>query len=454
MDLEAQGIARLPNINPEEPGKVAFIQGALPGELVTYITTKQKARFEKGRVLEIHRPAVFRTQPKCQWFGKCGGCTMQHLDSRAQLSMKQRVLEDNLWHLAKIKPEIMMRPLMGPEWGYRYRARLSVVNRSIKKGTVLVGFHEAQNAYVADMTSCEVLPELISKLLPKLRDLVMSLSIRDRLPQIELAIGELDTVEKTQSLERGKPVLVFRHLLPFTQEDQDYLKTFAIEHDIWLWTQAQGPETVKPFYPQTGKLLYRLPEFGVEIPFLPTDFTQINHQMNRSLVGKAVRLLEVQKADRVLDLFCGIGNFTLPLATVAHEVVGIEGSKQLTERAMQNAKHNHLSAKVSFQCANLFEIDASTIRSWGRAERWLIDPPRDGAFALAKGLVELANSTDPDDQTFLPKRLVYVSCNPATLARDVDLLVNQARYRLLQAGVMNMFPHTSHVESMAVFERS
>lgn len=453
MDLDAQGIARLPNTNSDEPGKVAFIQGALPTERVTYITTKQKARFEKGRVLEIHRSAVFRTQPKCPWFGKCGGCTMQHLDSRAQLSIKQRVLEDDLWHLAKVKPQTMMRPLIGPQWGYRYRARLSVVNRSIKKGTVLVGFHEAQNAYVADMTSCEVLPRIISGLLPKLRDLVMSLSVRDRLPQIELAIGELDTYEETQSLDRGKPVLVFRHLLPLTKDDQEKLKNFAINQDIWLWTQAQGPETAKPFYPQTGTLLYRLPEFGIEIPFLPTDFTQINHQMNRALVGKAIRLLAPQKDDRVLDLFCGIGNFTLPLATLAKEVLGIEGSQQLTQRAMQNAKHNGLSEKVSFDCANLFEVDVTTIKSWEPAQRWLIDPPRDGAFALAKALTELVKSNDPADTQYLPKRLVYVSCNPATLARDVDLLVNEAGYQLIQAGVMNMFPHTSHIESIAVFER-
>jgi len=456
MDLEAQGIARLVDEHGQ-PGKVAFIQGALPLEEVTYITTKQKARFEKGRLLEIHRPSVFRTKPKCPWFGKCGGCTMQHLDPRAQIAIKQRVLEDNLWHLAKVKPETIMRPLLGPQWGYRYRARLSVVNRSIKKGVVLVGFHEPQHAYVADMTSCEVLPEVISNLLPRLRELVMSLSVRDHVPQIEVAIGEIEegVINTLTGVEASmKPVLVIRHLKPFTQADQDQLKTFATKHHVWLWTQAQGLDSVRPFEPSTGELFYRLPEFGIEIPFLPTDFTQINHQMNRALVGKAVRLLDPQSDERVLDLFCGIGNFTLPLATRAQGVLGIEGSQSLTSRATANAAHNALSDKLDFRSANLFEIDSTTIKSWGIAQKWLIDPPRDGAFAVVKGLADLAHSKDQSEHAFLPKRMVYVSCNPATLARDVDVLVNQAGYVLRQAGIMNMFPHTSHVESIAVLDRA
>lgn len=450
VDLDAQGIGRLPAEDDHEKGKVVFVPGTLPGELIKYEVTREKARFEKGRLKEILKPAVFRRQPRCQWFGKCGGCTMQHLDSRAQLAIKQRALEDNLSHLGKVSPDEILRPLLGPEWGYRYRARLSVVNRSIKKGVVLVGFHEAQHRYVADMTSCEVLPTIISDLLPALRILVMGLSIRDRLPQIEVAIGELDHSENGSSLL--KPVLVIRNLLPFTKEDISVLKNFADVHKVWLWTQDKGPESVKPFYPVDGELYYRLPEFGINIPFLPTDFTQVNHQMNRALVGKAIRLLEPLPTDRVLDLFCGIGNFTLPLATKSREVVGIEGSAVLTKRAKDNAVHNQIDHKVSFLQSNLFEVDGSSIKSWGKADRWLIDPPRDGAFELSKAIAELRQSGDEQSLAYLPKRIVYVSCNPATLARDAGILVNDAGYVLKKAGVMNMFPHTSHVESMAVFD--
>jgi 23S rRNA (uracil1939-C5)-methyltransferase len=454
VDLDAQGIGRLPTEDEHQTGKVVFVKGALPGEQIRYEVTREKARFEKGRLKEILKPAVFRRKPQCEWFGTCGGCTMQHLDSRAQLAIKQRALEDNLNHLGKVSPEQMLRPLMGPEWGYRYRARLSVVNRSIKKGVVLVGFHEAQHRYVADMTSCEVLPKIISDLLPALRVLVMNLSIRDRLPQIEVAIGELDQLEGDRNSSLLKPVLVIRNLLPFTQEDISVLKAFSDEHGIWLWTQAKGPETVKPFYPEVGELYYRLPEFGINIPFLPTDFTQVNHQMNRALVGKAIRLLQPKSTDRILDLFCGIGNFTLPIATQSREVVGIEGSAVLTKRAKDNAVHNHIEHKTSFLQSNLFEVDANSIKDWGKADRWLIDPPRDGAFELSKALVELRRSAVPGDLDYLPKRIVYVSCNPATLARDAGVLVNDAGYKLKQAGVMNMFPHTSHVESIAVFDLS
>ena len=454
MDLDAQGIGRLPSVDQEVNGKVVFIQGALPGELVTYQATREKARFEKGRLKDVLKKAPYRREPLCPWYKKCGGCTMQHLDSKAQLAIKQRVLEDQLRHIGRVAAESILRPLIGPEWGYRYRARLSVVNRSIKKGTVLVGFHEPQHRYVADMLSCDVLPKIISDLLPNLRQLVMDLSIRDRLPQIEIAIGEevSDQLGAQDSNDLLKPVLVIRNLLPFTSEDVEVLKSFADEHRVWLWTQEKGPETVKPFYPEEGELFYRIPEFGIEMPFKPTDFTQVNHQMNRALVGKAIRLLEPGPHEHVFDLFCGIGNFTLPLATLSKETFGIEGSAQLTERARDNAIHNGLADKVSFANANLFEVNACTIKSWGVADKWLIDPPRDGAFALSKALGDLAQSSDSEDLKYLPKRIVYVSCNPSTLARDADVLVHQAGYVLKKAGVMNMFPHTSHVESMAVFD--
>jgi 23S rRNA (uracil1939-C5)-methyltransferase len=454
LDLDAQGIARLaPNeeeLSQGQGGKVIFIKGALPTERVTYTITSDKARFSKAKVREILKPAVFRAEPKCAAFGVCGGCTMQHLDIRAQVAMKQRVLEDDLHHIAKVKPEEIFRPMGGPTWEYRHRARLSAVNRSIKKGTVLIGFHEGKSGYVADMLACEILPKHVSDLLPELRKLVMGLSIVDRMPQIEIAVGEPEDPHSDDP-QKNQPVtaMVFRNLQPLTAADEKLLRAFADQHHVWLWLQPKGIESVSPFYPKTGKLCYRLPEFEIEMPFKPADFTQVNHLMNRSLVSRAVRLLEVRPTDRVLDLFCGIGNFTLPLARKAAQVLGIEGLATLTTRAKANAEHNGLSSKASFMQSDLFEVTPEMIASWGRAQRWLMDPPREGAMEICKALAQL----QLQQSDLLPERIVYVSCNPKTLARDADILCHQAGYTLQGAGVVNMFPHTSHVESIAVFER-
>jgi 23S rRNA (uracil1939-C5)-methyltransferase len=455
LDLEAQGIAHLApdekQIEQGQSGKVLFIKGALPTELVTYTVTRERARFDKAKVLLVIKSAVFRSKPKCEFFGICGGCSMQHLDIRAQIAMKQRVLEDDLKHIAKISPEEILRPMGGPTWEYRHRARFSVVNRSIKKGTVLVGFHEAKSGYVADMTACEIVPKQVSELLPKLRKLVMGLSIVDFVPQIELAVGEAEEPFSADP-KKSRPVcaLVFRHLKPLNQLDEQLLKDFAEQHQVWIWLQPKGIETVAPFYPPTGKLCYRLPEFEVEMPFKPADFTQVNHMMNRSLVSKAIRLLEVKSTDRVLDLFCGIGNFTLALARRAKSALGIEGMASLTTRAKENAVHNQLADRANFIQSNLFEVSAKTIADWGKAERWLMDPPREGAMEICKALGELHLS----DSELLPLRIVYVSCNPKTLARDTEILCHHAGYTLKSAGIVNMFPHTSHVESIAVFERT
>lgn len=453
LDLDAQGITRLAPNEEEaaqgQSGKVVFIQGALPTELVTYIVTRDKARFSKAKVLDILKPAVFRAEPKCKAFGICGGCTMQHLDIRAQVAMKQRVLEDDLKHIAKVAPEEILRPMGGPAWEYRHRARLSAVNRSIKKGTVLIGFHEGKSGYVADMTACEILPKHVSDLLPAMRKLVMGLSIVDRMPQIEIAVGEPEDPNSNDPI-KSKPVtaLVFRNLLPLTPADEQLLRDFADDHQVWVWLQPKGIETVAPFYPLTGKLCYRLPEFEVEMPFKPADFTQVNHLMNRALVSRAIRLLEVKPTDRVLDLFCGIGNFTLPLARRASAALGIEGLESLTTRANENAAHNQLTDKASFMQGDLFEVSTEAIASWGKADRWLMDPPREGAMAICQALAQLH-----DHQSDLPpQRIVYVSCNPKTLARDTEILCHQAGYALKSAGIVNMFPHTSHVESIAVFE--
>ena len=454
LDLDAQGIARLAPSEEEaaqgQSGKVIFIKGALPTELVTYTITSDRARFSKAKVREILKPAVFRAEPKCAAFGVCGGCTMQHLDIRAQVAMKQRVLEDDLQHIAKTKPAEILRPMGGPVWEYRHRARLSAVNRSIKKGTVLIGFHEGKSGYVADMLACEILPKHVSKLLPQMRKLVMGLSIVDRMPQIEIAVGEPEDPHSDDP-KKTKPVtaLVFRNLQPLTTEDEQLLREFADQHQVWIWLQPKGIETVAPFYPETGTLCYRLPEFEVEMPFKPTDFTQVNHLMNRALVSRAIGLLEVQETDRVIDLFCGLGNFTLPLARKAKQVLGIEGLETLTTRATENALHNGLEDKASFIKSDLFEVTPETIASWGKAQRWLMDPPREGAMEICKSLTELHRI----NSDLLPQRIVYVSCNPKTLARDVEILCHHAGYTLSSAGIVNMFPHTSHVESMAVFDR-
>ena len=454
LDLDAQGIARLaPNedeTSQGQSGKVIFIKGALPTELVTYTITSEKARFSKAKVREILKPAVFRAEPKCKVFGVCGGCTMQHLDIRAQVAMKQRILEDDLQHIAKVKPLEILRPMGGPAWEYRHRARLSAVNRSIKKGTVLIGFHEGKSGYVADMLACEILPKSVSDLLPEMRKLVMGLSIVDRMPQIEIALGEPEE-PGSDDPKKAKPVtaLVFRNLLPLTTADEALLRAFADEHQVWIWLQAKGIETVAPFYPETGKLCYRLPEFEIEMPFKPADFTQVNHMMNRVLVSRAMRLLEVKNTDRILDLFCGIGNFTLPLARKAKTVLGIEGLASLTTRATENAEHNGLTDKASFMQSDLFEVTNETVASWGKAERWLMDPPREGAMEICQALTQLHAQASG----LLPERIVYVSCNPKTLARDVEILCHHAGYTLSSAGIINMFPHTSHVESIAVFDR-
>ncbi|AVR97881.1 23S rRNA (uracil(1939)-C(5))-methyltransferase RlmD [Pseudoduganella armeniaca] len=435
LDMDARGVGHMQDNEDGTPGKVVFVEGALPGERVSFDTFRKKKNWEAARMTQLHRESALRVQPKCVHFDYCGGCSMQHLEPSAQVAIKQRVLEDNLWHLSKVKPELMMRPMYGPTWGYRYRARLS--SRFVaKKGTVLVGFHEKKSVYVADIQSCQILPKHVSDMMMPLRALIGSLSIFDKVPQIELAIGEDLTV------------LVMRNMEPLTADDEVKVKAFADQYDIQWWLQPKGPDTAYPFYPLGKELHYLLPEFNVRMPFKPVDFTQVNHHINRVLVHKALRLLEVQPTDRVADLFCGLGNFTLPLATQAREVVGIEGSTALTERALANAKVNGLDAKTSFSTRNLFEITKDDLIALGRFDRMLIDPPRDGAMALVLALAELKES-NPE---LLPRRIVYVSCSPSTLARDAGVLVHRAGYALKQAGVVNMFPHTSHVESMAVFD--
>jgi 23S rRNA (uracil1939-C5)-methyltransferase len=424
LDHEGKGIAR-------HGGKVMFIEGALPGETVEAAIYRRKPAFEQGYATRIFRESVSRTDPRCDFYGLCGGCSLQHMDLRTQVAAKQRVLEDNLKHIGKVAPEHILPAIHGPDWGYRHRARLTVRN-VIKKGTVLVGFHEKRSSYVADMTACEVLPRRMSDLLPRLRELVGSLSLRDRLPQIEVALAE------------DRDVLVLRILEALTAEDEHKLRAFADTHQVSIWLQPAGPETAHPFHPPGADTLhYKLPEFDVKVGFKPTDFTQVNHAINRVLVRRALGLLDPQPGERIADLFCGLGNFTLPIARCGAMVTGIEGNAGLIRRAGENAALNGLAANTRFLTMDLFKIDAAQWQALGPFDKLLIDPPRDGAMELVK----LIGADGP-------RRIVYVSCNPATLARDAEVLVAVHGYRLKAAGIVNMFPHTAHVESVALFERS
>ena len=479
LDMEAQGIAH------RADGKVVFIEGALPFERVTANVFRKKTSFEKATLTEIHRESAQRVTPGCPHFGMhvgaCGGCKMQHLHVGAQVAVKQRVLEDNLWHIGKVHAESILRAIEGPAWHYRYRARLSV--RYVrKKGTVLVGFHERKSTYVADIRECHVLPKHVSAMLMPLRELIGSMEARETLPQIELACGDVPG-DGTLAIT----AMVLRHMEPLSDADLARLRVFAAERPgLQWWLQSKGPETVKLLDPlQEGdqQLAYALPDYGVSMPFKPTDFTQVNPYINRVLVARALRLLEVQKTERVIDWFCGLGNFTLPLATYAAEVLGIEGSEVLVARSQTNYAINQSTrpaaglaplAPTRFVARNLFEMTPALLLQDSQADKWLVDPPREGAFELFKALVALhpfgavratvyqdgvdtgvhaIPAVTPPAGWSAPKRIVYVSCNPATLARDAGLLVNEAGYRCVSAGVVNMFPHTAHVESMAVFER-
>ena len=445
LDLDAQGIAH------KADGKVVFIEGALPFELVNVNVHRKKNNWELGTLSHIHKESSQRVKPQCIYFGlhsnACGGCKMQHLNPSAQVAVKQRVIEDNLWHLGKVKPEFILRPIHGLDWHYRYRARLSV--RYVrKKAKVLIGFHERKSSYVADMSSCEVLPVKVSQLLLPLRALIESLEAREDCPQLELACTKTTIA------------FVLRHMHPLSPHDLELLKRFATAHGVQWWLQSKGPESVKLMDAEgvdseSQMLSYELPDFDIVMKFRPTDFTQVNPFINEVMVSKAVSLLDISKTDRIIDLFCGLGNFTLPIATLAKEVVGIEGSQSMVDLAQFNFKLNSSSpdrlCSVNFYAQNLFDMTDEKLYQLGIADKWLIDPPREGAHALINSLVSLMQKNELINWS-APKRIVYISCNPATLARDAGLLVHQAGYVCRSAGMLNMFPHTAHVESMAVFE--
>lgn len=426
LDQEGRGVAHV-------EGKTVFIDGALPNERVTYQSHHVKASYEVANVVQVLKASNQRVTPKCKHFGICGGCKLQHFDFAAQVAAKQRLLENDFKHIGKVQPVNMLPPLYGPTWGYRHKARLSVKYVE-KKQRVLVGFNEKATRFVSDMNSCEVLVPEVSALIQPLQDMILQLSLRDKIPQIELAVGEAVA-------DYPVIVLIFRIMGGLTSEDETLLKAFADAHQVQIWTQTKGPDTILPFYPlQAAQLQYRLPEFDLTYPFKPNEFTQVNPHINQVMIRRAMQLLQPQYNETIADFFCGIGNFTLPIARSGAAVLGLEGLANLVERANESAQLNQIK-QAKFGVADLFKMTEASLAELGHFDKWLVDPPRDGAYELVKSITS----------DTAPKRIVYVSCNPATLARDAGVLVNEKGYAPAAAGVINMFPHTAHVESIALF---
>ena len=420
MSHDGRGVARV-------DGKATFVHGALPGETVTFRYLNRKRSHDEGQVVTVVEPSEVRVEPRCAQYGVCGGCSLQHLDPSAQVEAKQAVLIDNLRQIGRVAPDTLLPPIMNDSpWGYRRKARLGVKDVA-RKGKVLVGFRERGSSFVADVQMCHVLHPRVGEILPLLSTLIESLSISRRLPQIEMAMDD------------ERCVLILRILDPLGSDDGRRLLAFAQENDLVFYLQPGGPETVHPLG-EAVDLRYELPAYAVTLGFLPGDFTQVNTDINRKMIDHAVQLLDPQADDDVLDLFCGIGNFTLPIARHCRRVVGVEGDAGLVERARRNAESNAI-ANAEFFAADLYgELQAEPwmTRQFDKA---LLDPPRSGALQVLPLLPAMGI-----------RRIVYVSCYPGTLARDAGELVGRYGYRLVSAGVMDMFPHTVHVESIALFE--
>jgi 23S rRNA (uracil1939-C5)-methyltransferase len=420
LSYDGRGVAHV-------DGKAVFIDGALPGERVVFRYGKRHKRYDTGQVLELLRAAPTRVPPECRYFGTCGGCSLQHLAPEAQLAAKQQILADSLAHIGKVAPERWLAPLSGPVWAYRRKARLGV--RLVpKKGGVLVGFRERRHSFITPLADCKTLDQRLAKLLPALTDLISTLSCANRIPQIEAAAGDHDVA------------LVFRHLVALNDSDRERLRSFGERHAVQIHVQAEGPESVTALWPLQPPLLsYRLAEHDVEILFAPTEFVQVNTVANACILNRALELLDPQTDESVLDLFSGVGNFTLPLARRAARVLGVEGDATLVQRARLNATHNRV-ANASFRQADLYRSLDHAPWDEERFDKLLLDPPRSGAIEAIKHL-----------QAHRPSRIVYVSCYPATLARDSDYLVHALGYRMMSAGVADMFPQTSHTEAIALF---
>jgi 23S rRNA (uracil1939-C5)-methyltransferase len=422
MSHDGRGVAHI-------DGKAVFIHGSLPGEEVRFLYTRRQRRYDEGTTCEVLKSSPDRVEPRCEHFNICGGCSLQHQDKKAQIISKQEALLSAFERIGKVSPGSVLEPLTaGSSWGYRRKARLGA-KYVIKKGKVLVGFRERGSGFVADLNSCEVLHPRVGQLIAPLARLIEAFSIRDKVTQIEVAMGD------------QKCVLIFRLLDTLSEADSASLSLFGKEHDVAIYVQEGGPDTVRPFNGAAVDLTYGLPAHDIEIHFLPTDFTQVNSELNRLMIDRALSMLDLQPEERVLDLFCGLGNFTLPMARRAKEVVGVEGDPGLVQRARMNAELNGIENSV-YYTANLYESLEKEPWLSGSFDKALLDPPRSGAFEVLEHLPGMGI-----------ERIVYVSCYPGTLARDAGELVNRHGYRLVSTGVMDMFPHTAHVESIALFER-
>ncbi len=416
-----------------EDGKVVFVDFALPGEKVRYIPVMNRKSYLFGTTIEVLEPSEHRIEPKCAVFGDCGGCVLQHLDENVQIKYKQQQLLENFKKIGDVQPENLMEPMTGAHWGYRRRARLGA-KYVPKKGGMIVGFRERNTSYIQPTDKCEVLYPEVSAMFPDLRATLEQTSCNDKIPQVEISVAD------------NAVVMIVRHLETFVQSDLDLLTEFAKRNEVQLFLQPGNLKSVHPLYPEKpDALFYEFKEFDIKVEFLPTDFIQVNGGINDQLVSKAIELLDIQENDRVLDLFCGVGNFTLPLARRSNYVVGVEGDQALVNRAIHNKELNQLD-NVDFHFGDLFKEDMSSSShgDWleQKFDKILLDPPRSGAAEMIKRLPEFGAS-----------KVVYVSCGPATLARDAGVMVNEHGYRMTYAGVIDMFPHTAHVESIAVFEK-
>lgn len=421
---DGRGIARI-------DGKTTFIQGALPDETVVFKYLRYKRDFDEGEVVSVLSPSPHRVAPPCAHYSVCGGCSLQHLDSSMQIQEKQNLFLDVLARMGHCQPETILPPLSAASLHYRNKARLSV-RFSSKNKIVFVGFREKNNPrYIANITRCAILNAEVDAQLQNLRDLIGTLDYPDAIPQIEVAAGDDDVA------------LIIRNMKDLSANDESKLIEFAESSGFRLFLQPGGPDSVHLFYPKTASefLTYHLPSEEVSFLFHPTDFTQVNASLNRLMIPQAMSLLDLRPEDVVLDLFCGLGNFSLPMAKKCSRVIGVEGSENMVQRAYKNASHNHIT-NVEFFSANLDDPAGFEKLKHYSITKLLVDPPRAGALEIVKQIEHLN-----------PQRIVYVSCNPATLARDAGILVNEKGYRLVSAGVMDMFPHTTHVESIALFEK-
>ncbi len=423
MAHDGRGIAHV-------EGKTVFIHRALPGEEVRFRYCRTCGKFDEGDVLEVIKPSPQRVEPRCAHFGICGGCSLQHLAPEAQIAAKQQRLLDNLRNIGRVEPDTVLPPLTAGSWGYRRKARLGV--KYMRRDRVVrVGFRERSSSFLTNLRRCEVLHPRIGEHVDELSALVGRLSIKDQIPQIEVAVGD------------DHAALVFRHLADLSEDDLTLLRDYGRERGLLIFLQSGGPKTITRLWPEgeEGSVLsYRLADYDVEMQFRPTDFTQVNAELNRKMIDRAIALLDPQPGERILDLFCGLGNFSLPLARQAGRVVGVEGEAALVARARDNAARNGID-NVEFHAADL-NGDLAAEPWYGEGfDKLLLDPPRSGAPVV------VANLPRP-----LARRIVYVSCDPATLARDAGILVHEQGYRLVSAGAMDMFPHTGHVESIALFE--